>query len=182
MTPSLICVIGAECTGKTTLCQALAETLNGLWVAEELRLFCDREGRTPHRHEQLGLLEAQAQQESAALGRAAHLHCNYVFCDTAPLLTAIYSEFVFGDRSLYARAYALHARYAQTLVLEPDIPWLADGLQRDGAHVREPIHAMVLSHLAQIGGTFQRISGTGVERLQTAVRALRLSSPDRQPV
>ena len=40
--PVRIAVIGAECTGKSSLCEALAERLPGLWVPEALREFCDR--------------------------------------------------------------------------------------------------------------------------------------------
>ena len=39
MEPRLICLIGAECTGKTTLAQALAQQMAGLWVPEYLRQF-----------------------------------------------------------------------------------------------------------------------------------------------
>ena len=47
MTPQLICLLGAECTGKTTLTQALAAHYGALWVPEYLRVFCDQHGRTP---------------------------------------------------------------------------------------------------------------------------------------
>ena len=137
--PRLICLIGAECTGKTTLAQALAQEFSGLWVPERLRLFCEALQRTPLQHEQSDILEQQARDEKVALEKATDQGQYFVFCDTAPLLTAVYSDFVFGDTSLYPRARELHARYAMTLILEPDLPWVADGLQRDGAHVQKPI-------------------------------------------
>src|ERR1035437_2749974 len=40
----LICIIGAECTGKTTLARALAEHFDCPWVPEYLRDFCDAHG------------------------------------------------------------------------------------------------------------------------------------------
>ena len=45
--PVRVCLMGAECTGKSTLAQALAAHFGGLWVPEYLRAFCDRQGRTP---------------------------------------------------------------------------------------------------------------------------------------
>jgi nicotinamide riboside kinase len=170
--PKLICLIGAECTGKTTLAQYLAQEFCGLWVPERLRLFCDDQGRTPFQHEQTQILEQQARDEMKALEEATHQNKDYVFCDTAPLLTAVYSEFVFGDTSLYPRARELHTRYAMTLVLEPDLPWIADGLQRDGAHVQRPIHERILQELNQIGSLLYPVAGSGESRTKSAHAAI----------
>lgn len=170
--PQLICLIGAECTGKTTLAKSLAQSFSGRWVPERLRLFCDAMGRTPLQHEQIDLLEYQVRDEMAALHEAAHQQQRYVFCDTAPLLTAVYSEFVFGDTSLYPRARELHARYAITLVMEPDLPWIADGLQRDGAHVQQPIHAKILQELQNMGRPTYSVAGSGGSRSASALAAV----------
>lgn len=175
VSPSLICLIGAECTGKTTLAQSLAHTLSGRWVPERLRLFCDAMGRTPLQHEQTDLLEQQARDEMAALKEAARHQQAYVFCDTAPLLTAVYSEFVFGDTSLYPRARELHARYAMTLVLAPDLPWIADGLQRDGVHVQVPIHAKIMQELRSLGCLRYPVTGSGPLRAAVASAAIQSS-------
>jgi nicotinamide riboside kinase len=170
--PRLICIIGAESTGKTTLAQALASQFNSPWVAEHLREFCDAHGRTPARQEQGLILETQVVHESAALVNAGHSAAPFVFCDTAPLLTAIYSEFVFSDRSLFARAHQLHARYATTLVLQPDIAWVADGVQRDGSQVRAPITEMIERELLAHGHSFHRISGNRLESANLVLHAL----------
>lgn len=170
--PKLICLIGAECTGKTTLAQSLAEEFSGRWVPERLRMFCDAMGRTPLQQEQIDILEQQARDEMAAVEEAMRHQQAYVFCDTAPLLTAVYSEFVFGDTSLYPRARALHARYAMTLVLEPDLPWIADGLQRDGAHVQRPIHAKIVQELQGMGHPIYAVAGSGEARTASARAAV----------
>ena len=170
--PKLICLIGAECTGKTTLARSLAHEYSGRWVPERLRLFCDAMGRTPLQHEQIGILEQQARDEMEALEEAVRHQQDYVFCDTAPLLTAVYSEFVFDDTSLYPRARALHARYSMTLILEPDLPWIADGLQRDGAHVQRPIHTKIMQQLHGLGGLLYPVAGSGESRAISARAAI----------
>ena len=172
-TAKLICIIGAESTGKTTLAQALAAQFDCLWVPEYLRAFCEQRGRTPTQHEQSMILKTQVIDEMSAKVRARGLNRTYVFCDTAPLLTAIYSDFVFDDKSLYARARALHSRYALTLLLEPDIAWVADGMQREGAHVREPITHRITRELAAVNAPVVRISGQGDARVQAATEAIR---------
>ena len=171
--PKLICIFGAESTGKTTLARTLAEHFDCPWVPEYLRAFCDARGRTPTQYEQSLILETQLIDERSAQASAKLSNSAYVFCDTAPLLTAIYSDFVFADTSLYARAQALHSRYALTLLLEPDIAWIADGMQRDGAHVRAPITEAILRELVAINAPFVRIGGHGEDRVQAARKAVR---------
>lgn len=170
--PRLICLIGAECTGKTTLAQALAARMGGLWVPEYLRSFTDTHGRTPVQAEQEHVMHEQLRLEDEALSLARQQQCQWVFCDTAPLLTAVYSDCVFGDATLYSEALRQHHRYAHTLLLEPDIPWVADGLQRDGATMRTAVHARLVATLTHAGRTYTCIAGDATERLRTATEAL----------
>jgi nicotinamide riboside kinase len=170
--PRLICLLGAECTGKTTLAQALAQRMGGLWVPEYLRRFTDLHGRTPERHEQLSVLKKHEDLEAAALETARSQSRAWVFCDTAPLMTAIYSDHVFGDASLFPQAQRLHARYALTLLLEPDIPWVADGIQRDGLAQRAAVHARIERALTERAWPHVRMSGTLEDRLIAAEKAV----------
>ena len=173
--PLLICLIGAESTGKTTLSQALAAHFGCPWVPEYLREFCESRQRAPTRDEQSLILETQVIHESAAWVNAREAAAPYVFCDTAPLLTAIYSDFVFADQSLFPRARSLHRRYALTLKLPPDIAWVADE-QRDGAHVRQPITDMIARELAALNLPTIKISGQGDARFASALAAITASS------
>ena len=114
----------------------------------------------------------QYQHEDAAREWASEHGKRWVFCDTAPLLTAIYSDFIFGDKSLLASARLLHTRYRVTLLLEPDIAWEADGMQREGDHVRAPIQAMLEAELARVGRPVAHVTGTGAARLAAALEVL----------
>ena len=171
-TTRLICILGAESTGKTTLAQALARHFDCPWVPEYLRQFCQTQGGTPEREEQAQVIETQVRWESEALERAHQQQARFVFCDTAPLLTAIYSNYIFSDPSLLPQGRALHASYALTLLLAPDIDWVADGLQRDGEHVRAPVHRLIEQELAALGLPVARISGQGPQRLAAALAAV----------
>ena len=170
--PRTICIIGAESTGKTTLARLLAAHFDSVWVPEYLREFCERHARTPTRDEQVQILETQHDSERAAQLLAMEKCAPFVFCDTAPLLTAIYSDFVFGDHSLYARARQMHASYALTLLLSPDIAWVADGLQRDGEEVRGPVTQMIECELAAMVHPVATIAGQGGARLHAAIEAV----------
>ena len=171
----LVAIVGAESTGKTTLAAALAESLarktgrSGLrvaWVPEVLREWCAHSGRTPLAHEQASIMRAQHERLTAA----AQSH-EVVVCDTTALMTAVYSRIVFGDRSLDERAIALHRRVDLTLLTALDLPWVPDGLQRDGPHVREPVDN-ALRELMNLGGIeYAIVSGSGDARLHNALAA-----------
>jgi nicotinamide riboside kinase len=167
-----ICLIGAECTGKTTLARALAAHFGGLWVPEHLRSFCELNGRTPRADEQAAIMRAQFEQEEQVAAQALQASCGYVFCDGAPLLTAIYSDYYFGDRSLFDCAYALHARYALTLEPQADLPWQSDGLQRDGEVERALVHALVQHALQAKHVPHIEVAGQHDARLQAAILAV----------
>ncbi|MHB8949447.1 MAG: AAA family ATPase [Rhodoferax sp.] len=171
--PQLICLIGAECTGKSTLARALAEHFSGLCVPEHLRAFCALHGRTPLAGEQALIMRTQFEQEERTVATAGKTGRPYVFCDSAPLLTAIYSDYYFGDRSLFEQAQAWHRRYALTLFLQPDLAWEPDGLLRDGASVRAAIHTAVRQALETMRCPYMEVSGAGERRLQAAILALK---------
>ena len=165
----VIALLGAESTGKTVLAGALASALatparRVAVVPEYLREFCDRHGRTPRRDEQVHIAAEQTRRIEAA----AQEH-DIVVADTTALMIAVYSEHVFGDTGLYASALADHARSDLTLLTALDLPWQADGLQRDGPHVREPVDAAVRSALVRANLAYSVVSGSGTARLEAAL-------------
>lgn len=180
-----LAILGAESTGKTALAQALVQRLRddtGLrvtWVPEYLREWCEHAARTPRPDEQAGIADEQGRR----IDEAAASH-DVVLCDTTPLMVSVYSEYVFGDRSLHAQALAWHARCALTLVTALDLPWQADGLQREGPHVQAPVDALVRSLLIGAELPWATIAGTGERRLEAALDAVapllrRLPQPRR---
>jgi nicotinamide riboside kinase len=169
----VIAVVGAESTGKTTLAAALAARVaqdTGLActaVDEHLRQWCERAQRTPRRDEQLAI--AQAQQARVAQAAARH---DVVVADTTALMTAVYSRLVFGDDSLDAWAAQAHRDIVQlTLLTALDLPWVADGLQRDGPHVRGPVDTALRELMTRHGIGWSLVSGQGDARLDRALDA-----------
>lgn len=173
-----IAVVGAESTGKTALAQALADHLSatsGLtvtWVPEVLREWCVHHGRTPRVDEQLHI----AREQHARIERAAERHA-VVVCDTTALMTSVYSRLIFGDDSLEAPAIAWHRAIRLTLLTALDLPWVADGTMRDGPHVREPVDREVRRLLATHALPWALVQGSGAQRLQSALAAVRPCLP-----
>jgi nicotinamide riboside kinase len=168
----VVALLGAESTGKTTLAAELGAALAARGqrvavVAEALREFCDRNARTPRREEQAAI----AAEQSERIDAAAALN-EIVVADTTALMIAVYSDLVFADTALYAGALAAQRRCDLTLVTALDLPWRADGLQREGEHVRAPVDALLRSALVGAGIAFATISGTGAKRLEAALRTI----------
>lgn len=164
----LIALLGAECTGKTTLGLALARELGGGFVPEYLREWCDAQGRTPRPAEQWHIAAEQAKRISAAADRHA-----LVFCDTTPLITALCSQHYFDDDALLPDALAWQRGCALNLLCAPDLPWEPDGIQRDGPEVRQRMHARLRHALNASGLAWAEVTGLQASRLQTALQAVR---------
>ena len=169
-----VAIVGAESTGKTHLAQALADALRERtgqrvgWVPELLRDWCDAQGRTPQAHEQAAILRAQHERIAAAA--AQH---DWVVCDTTGLMTAVYSRLVFGDGSLDGLAGQLHRRDAAlTLLTALDLPWVPDGLQRDGPHVRGPVDQALRQLMQAQGVAYSVVRGEGPARLDHALQTV----------
>jgi len=171
--PLRIAIVGAESTGKTALAQALAERIAGLsglrctWVGEWLRHWCEAAGRTPQPHEQAAI----AEQQHRLIDEAAAGH-DVVVCDTTALMTAVYSDMLFDDRSLVAYAVAQQRRCDLTLLTALDIDWVPDGLQRDGPQVRTPVDNRVRALLMAHQLPWALVAGQGAARVETALDAV----------
>lgn len=168
----VVAVLGAESTGKTVLCRALVDRLcaqgrRAVLVTEVLREFCDQHARTPLRHEQRGIAREQARRIEQARAQA-----EIVVADTSPVMTAVYSGLVFGDASLDEEALAGHQAVNLTLLTALDLPWVADGIQRDGEHVRLPVDLRIRDLLGAAGVPYALVAGQGDARLAHAWQTL----------
>ena len=166
-----IAILGAECSGKTTLAQRLAAELtdqgfSACFVSEALREWCDSNQRTPKANEQTAIAKLQIQriQDAPAV--------DYLIADTTALITAIYSEIIFNDTSLYPLALESQRGFDLTFVMGLDLPWVADGIQRDGVATQSEFDGTLRHVLHSQGIGFSVIYGTGDERVNSAITAM----------
>jgi nicotinamide riboside kinase len=177
--PIRIALLGAESTGKTSLSIAMTDALRDLGqaattVPETLREWCLAHARTPDAREQIQIAKAQADAIFA-------IGTGWVIADTTPLMTAVYSDYLFHDKSIYPYAMDQQARFDVNLVMGLDVAWTADGIQRDGAHVREPVDGLIRKALNEANLSFKVIYGQGDTRLNNALMALREALSERFP-
>jgi hypothetical protein len=143
-------------------------------------------GRPPKAHEQILIAHTQAQRVLQAPD------CEVLLADSAPLMTAILSELLLADCSLYSYALAHHAVYDITLLTGLDLPWLEDGaqaavqaavqadvqvvlpdgLQYDAPLFQRQVDARLRELLQTEGFGFSVVYGQGAQRCNCALTAL----------
>lgn len=167
-----IALLGAESTGKTTLAAGLAAAVRrdghtAAVVPEVLREWCERERRTPRPEEHLAIAQEQERRVDAAAAAA-----QVVIADTTALMVAIWGGLLLEGDPLLRFALERQRGYDLTLLTGLDLPWVADGLQRDPAHPREAVDALVRDLLARADVAYRVVYGTGDDRLRNALAAL----------
>lgn len=170
--PLRVAILGTESSGKSTLAAALAARYNSLWVPEYLREFVDTQGRVPVAQDQFPIASTQAAREDAAAAVAANMGGRFLFCDTTPLMTAVYSRQYFGGIDAQLAQLVATRRYDLTLVTASDFPWVADGLHRDSAEISRAVGAFLAEELAARCIDYHTISGARDARLAQAVQLL----------
>lgn len=170
--PLRVAILGTESSGKSTLAAALAARYNTLWVPEYLREFVDTAGRVPQANDQFPIAATQAAREDAAAAVAAEMGGRFLFCDTTPLMTAVYSRQYFGGIDARLAQLVATRRYDLTLVTASDIPWVADGLHRDSEAISRAVGAFLAEELATRGIPHHIVSGSREQRLARAAQWL----------
>ncbi len=163
-----VAILGAESTGKSTLAAALALRYRTVWVPEYLREFVETEARVPFEQDQFRIAQIQAERERVAEAGASR----FLFCDTTPFMTAIYSGVYWGRVDPQLDALDRRYDYAVTLVAAPDVPWVPDGLQRDSAAKREEVHQALIDKLERRSIAYTLLTGSLEQRMPQAERVL----------
>lgn len=156
-----VAIVGSASSGKTTLAQALALRYESVWVPEYLREFVETRGRVPVEADQLHIAQTQAAREDLAAARAGR----FVFCDTTPLMTAVYSRHYFGRIDDALAQLVASRRYDVTFACAPDIPWQPDGLQREPEDQSAAVNAILTAELVSRGIAHVRIHGPLEQRM-----------------
>ena len=171
-----VAILGAESTGKTTLCRDLAAHFGCPWVPEYMRTYLqakwDNEQLTCTWDDLLPIAQGQIELENKLAQQAAQTSdSSYLFCDTSLFELMVYSNWYYGDCPEALTQAALAHHYDLIFLTDVDIPWVADDL-RDSPHQREDISAYFASQLTLHNKAFQHIGGDREERVQQVVKLL----------
>lgn len=158
-------MIGAECTGKTTLAALLASRFDASVVPEFAREYAQRVGRPLTFEDVVPIAEGQVALEDAAATDGL------LILDTDLISTVVYSRHHYGDCPEWI-VRAAHARRPDLYLFTGiDVPWTADGVRDSGAR-REALHAEFAATLAAFEARVVNIGGDWEARFAGAVEAI----------
>lgn len=172
-----VAILGGESSGKTTLAQALAAHFGTAWATEFGRDYWVERAGVLNFDDMLAIAQGQLEREQQAARRAQR----WVFCDTTPLTTSLYSRQLFGQVAPALAALAQH-RYTHVFLCAPDFGFVQDGT-RTGAAFSSRQHADYLHELARLELPYRLLTGPLAERVRTvaAVIAAPASLPAAAP-
>ena len=133
-----LCLLGPESVGKSVLAQALAERFNTDVMPEYGRTYDvfhkqDEDGAGKGEDWSEGDLVAIAQTHIAMREAMAQAAGPFLIEDTDIIQTAIWAEFLLGEKSLALEGMLEDASFADGyLVLAPDVTWTDDGVRYAG--------------------------------------------------
>jgi len=170
LAPLRVCLIGPECTGKTTLAGQLAAHFNVTWVPEFAREYALRVARPltvddvePIARGQMALEDAVSNDE-------------LIILDTDLISTVVYATNYYGQCPAWIEEAAGKRKADLYLLTDIDVPFIADTL-RDSAAPRETLYDKFAETLKSYEANVVPITG---ERLAAAITQLD-SLRDRPP-
>jgi NadR type nicotinamide-nucleotide adenylyltransferase len=165
--PHRICLTGPECTGKTTLAALLARELDAAHVAEYAREYAEARGNDLTAADVDPIARGQIANEDAARD------ADRVILDTDLISTVVYARHYYGSCPSWIEDEARRRRADLYLLMDTDLPWVADDARDTGGEAREDLFDAFRRALEEFETTWVIVSGEGEERCAQALAALR---------
>lgn len=165
-----VALLGAECTGKTTLAVRLARHFHTLWVPEYARFYWGRKNDLTV-DDVVPIMQGQRVWEGRVCAKAKRQGKTLIICDTIPLSSLAYSDYYYGVISPEAREL-FTADYDLYLVTDIAVPWVEDPA-RDKRIDRERMHQSFMDRLQEYGVAYSLIQGSWEERFLRAAEEIR---------
>lgn len=162
-----VCVFGPESTGKSTLTLDLAKHFSTIGVPEYARTYLEQLGAELEQPKLLDIALGQAASEDALVAAANKV----IISDTDPLLTTVWSEFLYQSCEPDLTQLAQSRKADLYLLTDVDVPWVADDvryLPEDRKNFRE----LCEQTLKENNRHYISISGSWDQRFATAVKAI----------
>lgn len=175
-----IVLTGSESSGKTTLATQLAAHYGVLMVPEFVREYAANKGSALDFTDHGPIARGQIALEDTFQLRAAARGDALLIGDTDLVSTVVYCHHYFGRCPLFIEEAAVERRADHYLLLDIDVPWVADGV-RDREHLRPEVHALFRTTLERLGLAFTEVRGDWDSRFAHATRIIGalLALPDR---
>ncbi len=172
-----IVIIGPESTGKSTLCESLANHFQTIWVREYAREYLLKNGTNYTYENLLTIAKGQLKLEEKALltlqNQSETGKPPLLFIDTDMHVMKVWSEFVFGKCDPFILNEIVQRKYDLYLLCNTDLPWIKDELREyPDLATREKLFNIYKDILINQSVPWKIISGNYEQRLQEAIQII----------
>jgi NadR type nicotinamide-nucleotide adenylyltransferase len=170
-----IVVVGPESTGKSTLCEKLAQHYNTIWVKEYAREYLLKHGTDYTFDNLLDVAKGQLALEEAGLQLIKNEPGKHtpIFIDTDMYVLKVWCEFVFDKCHSWILNQVAERKYDLYLLCNIDAPWVKDELREyPDLVIREKLYHHYKDIMVNQKEPWIDISGNYEERLQKAIAAV----------
>jgi NadR type nicotinamide-nucleotide adenylyltransferase len=176
-----IVVIGPESTGKSTLCEQLAQHYETTWCPEFAREYLLSNGTNYEFDDLLTIAKGQLALEdeyTAILERNSLPLLEEggsipLFIDTDMYVMKVWCEFVFGNCHQFVLDKILERKYDLYLLCNVDLPWVKDELREyPDLETRNKLYRIYKDIMVNQNTPWVDISGDYDQRLQKAIIAV----------
>lgn len=172
-----IVVIGPESTGKSTLCSQLAEYYKTCWCPEFAREYLLERGTNYNFDDLLNIARGQLELEDSMLSQAKN---GFYFIDTDMYVMKVWCEVAFEQCHTWILKQIASRQYDFYFLCDVDLPWKKDELREyPDLQFRKKLFDMYKDILINQKTKWSVVSGTDVQRLQTAIGIIDTVFPRR---
>jgi NadR type nicotinamide-nucleotide adenylyltransferase len=179
-----VVVIGPESTGKSSLCEQLANHYNTEWVKEYAREYLLANGTEYSYDHLLEIAKGQIALEDAAIQLVEDKIKNtnesnstasseIILLDTNMYVLKVWCEFVFEKCHPWILNQIVENSYDLYLLCDIDLPWVKDELREyPDLEIREKLYHHYKDLLINQSTPWVNISGNYQQRLEIAINAI----------
>jgi len=177
-----VVVIGPESTGKSSLCEQLANHYNTEWVKEYAREYLLTNGTEYSYDDLLEIAKGQFALENAAIElvenkttniSASNSTSQIILLDTNMYVLKVWCEFVFEKCHPWILNQIVENSYDLYLLCDVDLPWVKDELREyPDLEIREKLYHHYKDLLVNQSTPWVNISGNYQQRLLNAINAI----------
>jgi nicotinamide riboside kinase len=162
-----IIVTGPESTGKTVLCEYLADYYGGRWIQEFARTYIEALESPYTLNDVIEIGKKQIDQLDAE-----YKEYEMVFFDTGLIITKVWLELVFNESPSWIDNALNKIRPDLVLLCYPDLDWKADPVRENGGLMRNHLFKKYEENLKQYGYPYEIVKGESEDRNKSALNAI----------
>jgi len=162
-----IIVIGPESTGKSTLCEQLANHYKTTWCPEFAREYLLEKNGNYNFEDLLNIAMGQLELEDTLINLAKN---GFYFIDTDMYVMKVWCEVSFEQCHTWILKQIAKRHYDMYLLCNIDLPWVKDELREyPDINVRRRLYKIYKDIMINSGTRWAEISGTDMQRFQMAI-------------